>query len=186
MADLPAIDITATGIDVDGESLAFDEIVAVGYIKKVMRASGVITDVLRRFELRAEDGRRIAVKLDGAKVLRDEKNEAWSRLVAASQEAIEPRLRNRALERIQRYGEPVSIGRLELDRPGFTWRGALRSKRYAWSDFERAFYANCRIHVVSTASGKQQNVGEIDTDTANAVLLPKLMAACAETFASRG
>jgi hypothetical protein len=30
---------------------------------------------------------------------------------------------------------------------------------------------------------KEQKVGEIDTDTANAVLLPQLMPACAEAFA---
>ncbi|MHB8696179.1 MAG: hypothetical protein ACYDHH_33625 [Solirubrobacteraceae bacterium] len=184
MAALPAINLTATGLEIDGESLAFDEIVTVGYVKKVMRASGVITDVIRRFEVRAQDGRRLAVKLDGAKVLREEKNEAWGKLVAASQEAIEPRLRNQALEQIQRYGESVAIGRLELSRAGFVWRTPLRAKQYAWSDYHRAFYANCRIHVLSTPKGKKdQKVGEIDTQAANAVLLPQLMPACAEAFA---
>jgi hypothetical protein len=184
VAGLPPIYVTTSGLEINGESLAFDEIVTVGYVKKVMRASGVITDVMRRFEVRAPDGRRLAVKLDGARVLREEKNEAWARLVAASQEAIEPRLRNQALEQIQRYGESVAIGRLELSRAGFAWRTPLRAKQYTWSDYHRAFYANCRIHVLSTPKGKKdQKVGELDTEAANAVLLPQLMPACAEAFA---
>lgn len=184
MAELPVINITASGLEIDGGSIAFDEIVTVGYVKKVMRASAVITDVIRRFEVRAQDGRRLAVKLDGAKVLREEKNEAWAQLVAVSQHAIEPRLRNQALEQIQRYGEAVAIGRLELSRAGFAWHAPLRAKQYAWSDYHRAFYANCRIHVLATPKGKKdKKVGEIDTEAANAVLLPQLMPACAEAFA---
>jgi hypothetical protein len=150
-----------------------------------MRATGVITDVLRRFEVTRADGHRLPVKLDGAKVQRDEKNELWGRLVATSQQSIEPRLRNRALERIQRFDEAVTIGRLELRRDGFTWRAPLRAKRYAWSDFERAFYANCQIRLLAQPKGgKEQAVGHIDTDVANAVLLPRLMPACAQAFAS--
>jgi hypothetical protein len=183
MADLPEIELTLTGVTVAGDSIAFDEVVAVGYIKKVMRASGVITDVLRRFELRGPDDRKLAVKLDGAKVLRQEKNDLWGQLVAASQQAIEPRLRNQALERIQRYDEPVAIGRLDLRRDGFTWRAPLRAKQYGWADFDRAFYANCQIRVLAQPKGgKEQRIGSLDTNVANAVLLPRLMPACVEAF----
>jgi hypothetical protein len=185
MADLPELELTLTGLSVGGDSIAFDEVVSVGYIKKVMRGSGVITDVLRRFALIRADGHKLAVRLDGAKVLREEKNELWGRLVAASQQSIEPRLRNRALERIQRYDEAVTIGRLELRRDGFTWRAPLRAKRYGWGDFERAFYANCQIRVLARPkAGKEQAIGRINTDVANAVLLPQLMPACAQAFAS--
>jgi hypothetical protein len=183
MADLPEIELTLTGLTVGGDSIAFDEVVAVGYIKKVMRASGVITDVLRRFELHGPDDRKLAVKLDGAKVLREEKNELWAQLVAASQQAIEPRLRNRALERIRRYDDTVAVGRLELSRAGITKRAPLRAKHYGWLDFDRAFYANCRIIVLAQPrGGKEQRIGRLDTDVANAVLLPKLMPACAQVF----
>ena len=185
MADLPEIELTLTGLSIGGDSIAFDEVASVGYIKKVMRATGVITDVLRRFEVTRADGRKLAVKLDGAKVLRDEKNDLWGQLVASSQQSIEPRLRNRALERIQRYDEAVTIGRLELRRDGFTWRLPLRPKRYAWGDFERAFYANCQIRVLARPKGgKEQLIGRMDTDVGNAVLLPQLMPACAQAFAS--
>ena len=185
MAELPEIEVTLTGLSIGGDSIAFDEVASVGYIKKVMRATGVVTDVLRRFEVTRGDGRKLAVKLDGAKVLRDEKNELWARLVATSQQAIEPRLRNRALERIQRYGDAVTIGRLELRRDGFTWRTLLKPKRYAWGDFDRAFYANCQIRVLGEPKGgREQLIGRIATDVGNAVLLPQLMPACAQAFAS--
>jgi hypothetical protein len=184
MADLPEIELTLTGLSINGDGIAFDEVASVGYIKKVMRATGVITDVIRRFEVRGTDGRRIVAKgLDGAQVLRDEKNDLWAQLVASSQQAIEPRLRNRALERIQRYDEAVTIGRIELRRDGFAWRTPLRAKRYGWPDFHRAFYANCQIVVLAKPKGdKEQRIGTIATDVANAVLLPQLMPACAQAF----
>jgi hypothetical protein len=160
-------------------------VLAVAYIKKVMRASGAITDVLRRFELRGAKT-RVAVKLDGAKVLRDEKEEAWRRLVAASQELVEPRLRTQGLERLRRHGEPIGVGRLELTRDGFSHRVPLRSKQFEWSDYGRAFYVNSRIRVLATpAGGKERKVADIDTDVPNAVLLPRLMEECAAAFGGR-
>jgi hypothetical protein len=186
MAGLPEIEIAPSALSVDGDAIGFDEVTGVGYVKKVMRASGVITDVFRRFFVEGGDGRRIAVKLDGARVLRDEKNDLWAQLVGASQEAIEPRLRNQALDRIQRYGESVPIGRLELSRAGFAWRVPLRGKQYGWADFNRAFYVSCQIRVLTHPKGaKEQRVGSIDTDVVNAVLLPQLMPACAAAFAER-
>jgi hypothetical protein len=145
----------------------------------------VVTDVWRRFELEA-DGRRRAVKLDGAKVAAEQKQELWARLVAISQSAIEPRLRNEALEQLQRYGEPVAIGRITLSREGFAWRGPLRQKRYPWSEHHRTFFNTDRIRVLAQSPGESvRTVADIGTEIPNAVLLPRLMSVCVEAFVRR-
>jgi hypothetical protein len=182
MAELPEIDVTETGLTLDGATLAFDEVETVAYLRKPVNGSGALIDVLRRFELVGAGG-RISAKLDGARVEVEEKEALWRQLVAVSQEWIEPRLRRLAMERIQGHGETVSISKLELSPEGFAWRSGLRVKRYAWSEYQEAFYAYRRIRVMATPRGKRQRqVCVLLTDVPNAVLLPRLMTDAAAAF----
>jgi hypothetical protein len=184
MADLPEIAVTETGLTIDGDTLAFDEVETVGYLRKPVNGSAALVDVLRRFEL-VGAGRRIGTKLDGAKVLAEEKEALWRQLVAVSQEWIEPRLRVQALQRMQRHRETVSVSKLELSSEGFAWRSPLRAKQYAWSEYQEAYYVSRRIRVMATPDGKKERkVCDLHTDVPNAVLLPRLMSDAAAAFAS--
>lgn len=184
MAALPEIYATGAALRIDGEEIAYDAVTHVAYVRQVRRASGAIIDVVRRFELGIDGGRR-TVKLDGAKVDAEAKQELWARLVEISQRAIEPRLRDQALERVQRHGETVAVARLELDRAGFAVRGGLpRRRSFAWSEHGRTFFATDRIRVTVRADGKpERKLIDVPTEDPNAVLLPRLMAACAEALA---
>jgi hypothetical protein len=182
MAELPEIKVTPDVLDVAGKAIAFDEVETVSYVRKPVNGSGALIDVLRRFEL-AGAGRKVSVKLDGAVVLAEEKEQEWRRLIAISQERIEPRLRTEAFQRIARDGGEVRIGRLRLTREGFAWGQALRPKRYPWPEFREAYYASSRIRVEATPVGnRERRVGVLFTDTPNAVLLPRLMRDCADAF----
>ena len=176
------ITVSETGLQIDGDAIGFDQIETVAYLRRAVHGSGAIIDVLRRFEASGA-GARVSVKLDGAMVEREEKEEGWRALVAASQEWIEPRLREQALEQIRDHGAPVRVAKVELRPDGFAWRAGLRAKRYPWSEFNRAYYAASRIRVMAKrGDGKEKQIGQMFTDEPNAVLLPKLMADCFKSF----
>ncbi len=146
-----------------------------------MRASGVITDIIRRFELADEAG-RVTVKLDGAKVQREEKQELFARLVAMSEADIEPDLVHRTLDRIAT--EPLAVDRLLLSRDGFSWRGPLRRRAHGWPEFSRAVEFRDRIRVLlrPAGEGQERTLADIGAEAPNAVLLPRLMALCARRY----
>jgi len=181
MPELPSIAVTERSLQIDDDLFGFDEVTSVGYVKYVTRASGAVTNVERRFELWTPDRRR-SVNLDGARVEREERNDLWAQLVAVSQQAIEPRLRNEALNRIQRYGETVEVGKLALTRAGFAWKATLRQRQFTWPEHRRTIYENSRIKVIAHSGGKDKTVAALGTEVPNAVLLPKLMSACGEAF----
>lgn len=183
IANLPDIVIAEDRLSVDGRSIAFDAVESVARVTRVMRASGVITDVIRRFELADASG-RVIVKLDGAKVMREEKQALFAQLTAVSEARIEPGLLHRTLHRLA--AEPLAVDRLLLSRDGFSWRGALRRRSHGWPEFSRAIEINDRIRVLVTpdGAGEERLLADIGAEAPNAVLLPRLMAACAARFAS--
>ncbi|MDQ6606178.1 MAG: hypothetical protein M3Z06_06470 [Actinomycetota bacterium] len=181
MPEIPEIALTDGCLRIDGDVFEFDAVTSVAYVKNIFRATQTTTHVRRRFEIELADSRRL-VDLDGARVKAEEKQTAWANLVAISQQAIEPRLREKALARL-RSGETVSVGRLELRRSGFAWRGPFRQKEFPWSAHGRTIYAVGRIKViVSSPRRNDKTVVDLGTDVPNAVLLPKLMVACAKEF----
>lgn len=182
MADIPVITVSETGLQIGGDAIGYDQVDTVSYIRRAVHGSGAIIDILRRFEVSGAR-RSVSVKLDGAQVELEEKEQGWRTLVAASQEWIEPRLRAQTLERIQTHGQPVRVAKMKLAPDGFAWRAALRAKRYPWSEFGSAYYTNSRIRVmVKPEGGNERQLGQMLTDEPNAVLLPKLMADCAAAF----
>jgi hypothetical protein len=184
MPEIPEIALTDGSLRIDGDVFEFDQVTSVAYVKNIIRATQTTTHVRRRFEIELPGARRL-VDLDGARVKAEEKQTAWANLVAISQQAIEPRLREKALARL-RSGETAAVGRLELRRSGFAWRGPLRQKEFPWSAHGRTIYAVGRIKViVRGARGGEKTVVDIGTDVPNAVLLPKLMSACASEFGDR-
>jgi hypothetical protein len=185
MADLPELLVTETGLTLGPETIAFDEVDTVGYLRKPVNGSGALLDVVRRFEL-GGGGHAVSAKLDGAKVLAEEKEMLWRQLVAVSQQWIEPRLRDQALEQLRAGDTPLRFGRLELSRDGFAWHGTLKkAKRFPWSEFGEAFYASSRIRILATPIGdKLRKLGDLHTDVPNSVLLPQLMIDAAAEFAS--
>ncbi len=181
MPEIPEIALSDGSLRIDGDIFEFDAVTSVSYVKNIIRATQTTTHVRRRFEIELPGTRRL-VDLDGARVKSEEKQTAWANLVAISQQAIEPRLREKALTRL-RSGETVAVGRLELRPSGFAWRGAVRQKSFPWSAHSRTSYAVGRIKViVSGPRGNEKTVVDLGTDVPNAVLLPKLMFACAQEF----
>jgi hypothetical protein len=181
MPEIPEIALTDGSLRIDGDVFEFDAVTSVAYVKNIIRATQTTTHVRRRFEIELPGTRRL-VDLDGARVKSEEKQTAWANLVAISQQAIEPRLREKALARLRR-GETVAVGRLELRPGGFVWRGPLRQKEFAWSAHGRTIYAVGRIKVIVPGPrGNDKTVVDLGTDVPNAVLLPKLMVACAKEF----
>lgn len=186
MAQLPQIAITASSVQIDQDEFRFAEVTSVGYLRVTTRASGVITNLVRRFEIDAS-GRRHRLNLDGVKVLATEREQIWRRLVGVCQEAIEPRLRSEALELLRAGGDTFSVGRLELDAAGFSWRGALRPKRFGWPEHRRTYFRSGQIKIVvgqADGRGREKTAIVLGTEVLNAVLLPKLMIACAGAFGS--
>ncbi len=183
MPEIPEIALTDGSLRIDEDVFAFDAVTSVAYVKHVTRASGAITNLRRRFEIESPGMHRL-LDLDGARIKSEEKQTAWANLVAISQQAIEPRLRAKALERLRR-GETVVIGRLALSRSAFAWRGPLRQREFPWSAHGRTIYAVGRIKVIAhTTRGSDKTVADLGTEVPNAVLLPKLMVACAKEFAA--
>jgi hypothetical protein len=186
MDDLPELLVTESGLTLGSDTIAFDEVDTVGYLRKPVNGSGALLDIVRRFEL-IGGGRTVSAKLDGAKVLVEQKEMLWRQLVAVSQEWVEPRLRDQALERLLRGGAaPLRFGRLELSRDGFAWYGTLKKvKRYPWSEFGEAYYGSSRIRILATPKGnKLRKLGDLHTDVPNSVLLPRLMTDAAAALAS--
>ncbi|MDQ6691615.1 MAG: hypothetical protein M3Z13_02500 [Candidatus Dormibacteraeota bacterium] len=181
MPEIPEIALTDGSLRIDGDVFEFDAVTSVSYVKNIIRATQTTTHVRRRFAIELP-GERRQVDLDGARVKSEEKQTAWANLVAISQQAIEPRLREKALARL-RAGETVTVGRLELRPGGFAWRGALRQKEFPWSAHGRTIYAVGRIKVIVPGPrGNDRTVVDLGTDVPNAVLLPKLMVACVKEF----
>jgi hypothetical protein len=178
---VPDIELTERSVRIDGDEFGYDEVTGVSYYKHVVGANFSIAQATRRFDLHAGE-RRVSLKLDGVGRDRIVLQERWALLVAVSQQVIEPRLRDRALARL-RDGETVTINRLSLNASGFSWQGRLRASEHRWSEFVRTRFKRGYISVFANDDGgRERMLGEFSTDATDAVLVPKLMIACAAEF----
>ena len=166
---------------IDDNEFGYDEVTGVSYFKHVTRANFSVAELTRRFDLQAGE-RTLSLKLDGFGRDREERQERWGLLVAISQRAIEPLLRERSLARIRR-GETVTIDRLALNASSFAFQGRLRRGEYPWRRFLRTRFKLGYIAVFAADDARRERmICELTTARTDVVLLPKLMIACAAEF----
>jgi hypothetical protein len=113
---------------------------------------------------------------------------AWSGLVSISQRLIEPRLLPKVLEEIV-SGASVGFGpQFVLSKNGFAveeqgWTGK-RQIHFPWSALDHVAIANGAVQVYAwhPSKKKPRMVASVILARGNAVLLPRLMPICKETF----
>ena len=181
MADIPEIELGEGTLRIGDDVFTFAEVTSVAYMRLVTVGTATVTNLTRRFKLE-QPGKKIEVKLDGAKVQAEERQGLWEQLVDIAKREIEPRLRAEALEWL-RDGKVIEVERLQLSRDGFRWRGRLGVKEFAWSDFAGTSLRRALVKIEArTPKGATKTIGDLGTETPNAVLIPELMASCAREF----
>jgi hypothetical protein len=95
-----------------------------------------------------------------------------------------PRLIQHRLQRVER-GHSVQIGKLELHRGGLEIASGGRRRRADWADFDHVVLTGQRLVIMTrTNRNRHQVFGEVALHEMNAVLLPALLPAAAQTFRS--
>jgi hypothetical protein len=181
VAAIPEIELGDGTLRIGADVFTFAAVTSVAYMRLVTVGTATVTNLTRRFKLE-QPGTKIEVNLDGAKVQAEERQELWERLVDIAQREIEPRLRAEAME-LLRAGNAIEIERLQISRDGFRWRGRLGAKAFAWSEFHGTSLRRALIKIETrTPKGTSKTIGDLGTETPNAVLIPELMASCAREF----
>jgi hypothetical protein len=162
-------------LEIQGRSVALDDIEAVSYSTRRRQANLVQRRTRRRIALALRDD-AVALELGTRRFGRqdaDREAAAFDALVRVLHERVEPRLRRRRVAHLCAGGE-LTIGPLTLAAAELTVRGADGERVWPWRSTPLAELRG--DHVALIDGGRNGNVHcRIDADIPDAVMLPELL-----------
>ena len=178
-----ACTVDGEGIIWDGVEIGFHEMTTVAYATR----SGTINLVQRRVERRihvTSTGRSLAIELATAPFgprHEDHQRSIYGAVVEALHSVVEPRLCAELLREIA-AGSVVNIGPLGLSAEGVRHQNIRRGPALTWEQIPIAMLDGEDVTVVAAAPRLNDPAWVVDMIVPNGVLLPELLAECAEAF----
>jgi len=170
-----------TFVDYSGKRIFYQDIVSVTYHSIKRSVNFIPMEQSYHFAIRSER-EEISLSFSSAFYIRNkEKQDTWARLIALSDQLIEPLLVEKLVGLIFREGRTVAVGGVLLDKIGY-----CRSKFFggkacvAWG--EKIYvpqYVTGDVVLFKDENGKARQFTRVPMSTQNAVVLPKLIRACA-------
>jgi hypothetical protein len=168
--------VTADSLTFGNDEVRFADVIGVAYWIVQVSTNAIPTATQRYVELTTATGKLKVPCINGSvqkRATKDLMQTTWQSLVAVLERAVEPRLCDEALARMQ-AGAPVAVKGVSLSRDGVSVSRTMRGEQvHPWSSITgTAFHAG---NVQIFADNGKKPVAQVAMAVPNAVLLPVLL-----------